>query len=367
MRRALGLAWVGIGLLGCASAAEAQPLRVGVVQNAMPCSELENGQPRGSAVELWQSIATQRSWTYTTVALRTPNAAIDAAANGEVDLAVSCLNIIPERLEKADFSIPYQEDSLAFLSRKTHQHQLLPLLKNLSSDSTLQDAIVLLMGITALGAAVLWWIGKGFHHKDISQQRRSFTFFKGWMMLVVGSGIYKMGDSPPSMAIVTLINISRLIITSIFVGTAATLVFQDYQPVDLSQKEWLIRALSEGVAVDGGTVSELWLKQQARALGQPALEQRIEPISGDEALIRALKRGTVSNVMADTGRIQRMSRQINDPSAYQISAQTFNRTPQAFVFGSGLSKAKRDQINLSISTMRFSGALEPILKRWNGA
>jgi ABC-type amino acid transport substrate-binding protein len=301
------------------------------------------------------------------VALHTPNAAIDAAANGEVDLAVSCLNIIPERLEKAEFSIPYQEDSLAFLSRKTNQNEILLLLRQLGSDSTIRDAIALLLGITALGAAVLWWIGKGFHHKDISQQRRSFTFFKGWMMLVVGSGIYKLGQAPPSMAIITLINIWRLVIISIFVGTAASLVFQDSQPVDLSEKEWPIRALREGVAVDGGTVSELWLKQQAEVLGAPSLERKIKPISGDEALITALEHRAVNNVMADTSRIQRMSRQINDQKAYRVSAQTFNPTPQAFVFGRGLSKAKRDQINLSISTMRFNGTLQPILKRWNGA
>lgn len=115
MRRALSLALIGAGLFSSAAAAQPQPLRVGVVQDAMPCSGIQNGQPRGSAVELWQAIAAQRGWRYTTVAIQNPNSAIEAAANGDVDVAVSCLNIIPERLEKVDFSLPYQEDSLAFL------------------------------------------------------------------------------------------------------------------------------------------------------------------------------------------------------------------------------------------------------------
>lgn len=367
MRRPLGLALIGIGLFSGASEAQAQTLRVGVVQDAMPCSGIQNGQPRGSAVELWQAIAAQRGWQYTTVAIQNPNSAIEAAASGDVDVAVSCLNIIPERLEKAEFSIPYQEDSLAFLSRKPHQHQLLPLLRQLSNNTTLRDAIALLFGITALGAAVLWRLGHGFQHKDIAQPRRSFTFFKGWMMLAAGSGIYKMGEAPISMAVITLVNIWRLIVTSIFVGTAATLVFQDSQPVNLSEKESLLQALRQGVAVDAGTISELWLQQQTRTLGDPALASRIKPISSDEALLAALEQRVVNNVMADTARIQRMSRMIRDPDAYRISAKTFNRTPQAFAFGPGLSKTQRDQINLSISTLRFNGAIEPMLKRWNGA
>ena len=367
MRRTLGLALIGAGLLSGASAAQAQPLRVGVVQDAMPCSGLENEQPHGSAVELWQAIAAQRGWQYTTVAIQNPNSAIEAAASGDVDLAVSCLNIIPERLENVDFSLPYQEDSLAFLSRKSSQHKLPLLLRQLGNNATLRDAIALLFGITALGAAVLWWIGEGFQHKDIAQPRRSFTFFKGWMMLALGSGIYKMGEAPPSMAVIALVNIWRLIVTSIFVGTAATLVFQDSQPVNLSEKESLLQALRQGVAVDAGTISELWLQQQTRSLGDPELARRIKPMSGDEALLAALEERVVNNVMADTARIQRMSRMIQNPDAYRISATTFNRTPQAFAFGPGLSKAQRDQINLSISTLRFNGAIEPMLKRWNGA
>lgn len=373
MRRPIGLGLLGIPLvISVPSAAQTQSLRVGVVQDAMPCSGIENGQPRGAAVELWQAIAAQQDWQYQTIAIKTPHSAIEAATNGDIDVAVSCLNILPERLKKLDeanssFSIPYNEDSLAFLSRKPQRHQLLNLLRQLSSNTTIRDAIALMFGITGLGAAVLWRLGHGFGHKDIAQSRRSFTFFKGWMMLVLGSGIYKMGEAPVSMAIVTLINICRLIMSSIFVGTTATLVFQDSQPVDISEKETLLQALHQGVAVDDGTVSELWLREQVLKLGEPSLRAKINSASGDEALLSALERRAVDNVMGDTTRILRMSRMIEDPDAYRISAQTFNPMPQAFAFGSGLSETKRDQINLSIATMRFSGALRPILKRWHGS
>jgi hypothetical protein len=95
-----------------------RPWLVGVVKNAMPCSGMNNGQAEGSAIELWQSIAQNNGWQYTYQPINTSNAAVEAGGRGEIDLPVSYLNIISERLEKSDFSVPYQEDSLAFLSPK---------------------------------------------------------------------------------------------------------------------------------------------------------------------------------------------------------------------------------------------------------
>jgi ABC-type amino acid transport substrate-binding protein len=364
------LAMVAAAVLGSATpAVEAQTtnprtLRVGVVENAMPCSGFNNGQPEGSAVDLWQSMAQREGWSYTYQPIRTNQAAVEAAARGEVDLAVSCLNIIAERLQQADFSVPYQEDSLAFLSHKRNEG-LLSLLQRISREQILRDSILILFAITMVAATALWLIGRGFNHKDILGTSSRQTFFKGWMMLVMGSGIYKMGPNPPAMAIITLTNICRLVITSVFVGTTATLVFKASLPTDVSQKDSLLNALRGKVGVDAGTVSELWLKEQASRLNQPQLMANIKPISGDAELLNALQTNTVGSIMADSNRIKVLSQQIKDPNQYQISAKTYNLTPQSFVFGRTLSSAQRNQINQLISQKRFNGSIETIIKRWN--
>ncbi|MFN9630857.1 MAG: substrate-binding periplasmic protein [Cyanobacteriota bacterium] len=347
-------------------AADPLPLRVGVVRNAMPCSELSNGQALGSAVDLWEAIAQHQGWRYRLLPLSTPSAAIEAAAQGEVDVAISCLNIIAERLEKADFSVPYQEDSLAFLSRRTNEG-ILTLLQRVGRERILRDSILLLFAITIVAAGALWLISRGFDHKDIDSGSSRNTFFKGWMMLAMGSGIYKMGPNPPTMAIITLVNICRLVVTSVFVGTTATVVFKSSLPADISQQDSLISALQNGVGVDAGTVSELWLKEQVRKFKRPELLRNIRPISGDDALLASLERGAVGSVMADSARIQGLSRKVENPGQYQISAKTYNRTPQSFVFGAKLSEAKRDQINQRISHMRFDGVIEAIVKRWQNS
>jgi ABC-type amino acid transport substrate-binding protein len=344
-------------------ATDSQLLRVGVVQNAMPCSDLANGQAAGSAVDLWEAIAQQQGWRYQFQPIATPNAAIEAAAAGQVDVAISCLNIIAERLEKADFSVPYQEDSLAFLSRKTNEG-ILPLLQRIGNERILKDSILLLFAITVIAAIALWLISHGFDHKDIDSGRKRNTFFKGWMMLVMGTGIYKMGPNPPTIAIITLVNICRLVVTSVFVGTTASVVFKSTLPSDISQQDSLIAALRDGVGVDSGTVSELWLTEQVRKFNRPELLAKIQPISGDKALTDSLERGTVGSIMADSARVQSLSRKVENPDRFQISAKTYNQTPQSFVFGAGLSETKRDLINKQISRMRFEGLIETIIKRW---
>jgi len=349
-----------------AKAAEPGPLRVGVVQNAMPCSDLNNGQASGSAVDLWESIAQHQRWRYVLQPLPTPNAAVAAAAAGKVDVAISCLNIIAERLEKVDFSVPYQEDSLAFLTSSSREG-VLSVLKKIGRDEILRDTIMLLFAITFVGTSLVWLISRGFDHKDIDAGNRPRTFFKGWMMQVMGTGIYKMGTGPSSIMLVTLVNICRLVVTSVFVGTTATVVFKSTMPADVSEQDSLLQALRAGVGVDAGTVSELWLKAQAKKLNQPQLLGRIKPISGDGALLGALSSRAVGSIMADSARIEILSHNMDNSSHYRISGQTYNKTPQAFVFGATLDKSQRDQINLEISRMRFDGEIEAIVKRWHGS
>lgn len=370
MGRLRNLTLISLGILALtpataqgARAADPELLRVGVVRNAMPCSDLTNGQATGSAVDLWEAIAQQQGWRYQFQPIPTPNAAIEAAAAGQVDVAISCLNILDERLEKADFSVPYQEDSLAFLSQKSNDG-ILPLLQRIGNERILKDSILLLFAITAVATIAIWMISRGFDHKDIDTGHKRNTFFKGWMMMVMGTGIYKMGPNPPTIAIITLVNICRLVVTSVFVGTTATVVFKSTLPTDISQQDSLIAAVRDGVGVDSGTVSELWLTNQVRKFGQPELLAKIRPISGDKALIEALEKGTVGSIMADSARMQSLSTKVENPERFQISAKTYNQTPQSFVFGATLSDAKRDQINGQISRMRFEGLIESIIKRW---
>jgi len=343
-----------------------QRLRVGVVENALPCSDYEKGFARGSAVELWELVASSSGLFFDFVPVATPNEAVEKAADGRIDVAVSCLNIIPARLARVDFSMPYQEDGLALLVRRDRE-DLGSTILTFVAEPMIRNTFLLLLVGSLLVALLLWLLSGGFDHRDLQGRRRWHTFFKGWMMLAVGTGIYKLGSPPPSMALVALSNFFRLILLSIFVGTATNLLLQSRSPMDAADEVTLRQALQERIGVDADTISEDWLEIRARQMfpGHADLDRLIQPATGDRELLALLEEGKVHAILADTNRIRYLWRLLPDPEDYQIQARTYNRTPQSFIFGRDLPNSTRKSIDINLSARRFDGEARAIVQRWS--
>ena len=221
----------------------------------------------------------------------------------------------------------------------------------------------MLYGVTLIASIGLWIFSKGFKNKDIQCSNTVHTFLKGWMMLSIGGGIYKLADNPQNMSIITVVNISRLVISSVLVGTIASIIFHQKTPEDGSTDMFLKATLREVVGVDKGTISELWIKNEARKQGGLS-KNYIIPISGDNKLIEALESGKVSSILADYQRIILLERLMNNKSRFHVAANTFNETPQAFIFGRNLTNRKRKKINIGIARLMFNGKVEEIQERW---
>ena len=104
---------------GCMGPVQAEPnLRIGVVDDQAPCSDVASKSFRGSAVDVWHQVADRAGLRYQFIAFPNPNAAVRAAAEGQIDLAVSCLNITPLRLQEVAFTTPYSDDGLSLLTRR---------------------------------------------------------------------------------------------------------------------------------------------------------------------------------------------------------------------------------------------------------
>ncbi|MFM1901844.1 MAG: hypothetical protein RLZZ216_2420 [Cyanobacteriota bacterium] len=364
-RLLISLAMAGAGLLLAPMHSSAKPLRVGVVDNALPCSDFKNGFPQGSAVDLWQAIAHKNQTAFIYQPLESPNQAVEKAASGDIDLAVSCLNVTPLRLERVTFSSPYQEDSLALLKRKEKKH-FLSTVAAVITDPMIRDTTILLFAVSLVAAAALWALSRGFDHKDIIGSNSRHTFFKGWMMIGMGTGIYKMGSTPPSISMVALTNFFRLVITSIFVGAATNVLLEQRDPIDATTTDGISAALQQKIGVDKDTVSQMWLEKQADGiLNVSESLERIVPLSGDASVISALEADTVQSIIADTSRIKHIWGKTSSPDLFQMQSRTFNTTPQGFIFGNNLGAKERKAINIAISDLRFEGNIEEITKRWD--
>lgn len=343
--------------------ASTRPLRVGVVDDQMPCSGFEKGIPQGSAVEIWRMVADKVGVATEVTSIATPNDAVRAAAEGRIDVAVSCLNMTPHRLEQVAFAAPYTEDGMALLTRRK-EHKFVDIFANLATNSVIRDMTIMLFATAFLGAILLWILSRRFDHKDIVGENSLHTFFKGWMMLVIGSGIYKMGTAPPSMSVVAVSNFVRTVLMAIFVGTTTTLVMKSDQ-LSISNEDTLHKALLGGVGVDGGTISQTWLEHRADGILDTQQQLRlITPLKGDQQMIKALEAGWVGSIMADSSRVTYLHHLMKQAGHYEQSKENFNSTPQGFILGSNLDPATAKSLNVTLSSLQFDGLIDEVLRRW---
>ena len=338
-------------------------LKVGIVDNALPCSDYNGQEYVGSAVDLWRAIAESTLIGYELQTIKNPNEAVRQAENGTIDLGISCLNIVSPRLKRVQFSIPYQSDSLGFLSKKEDGVRLITIFNKILSSKIIITTLLLLYGVTLCASIILWLISNGFKDKDIQCVNTYQTFLKGWMMLAMGGGIYKLADNAQHMTIITLVNISRLVMSSILVGTIASIIFYQKIPEDGSSNLFLKKTIQEGVGVDKGTISELWIREQAAKQFKEPYKYIIS-LSGDQQILGSLKSGKVNSILADYQRIKVLAKMLNRDSRFHVAASTFNKTPQAFIFGRDLGYIRRKQININIASFMFNGQVDAIIKRW---
>jgi ABC-type amino acid transport substrate-binding protein len=261
------------------------------------------------------------------------------------------------------FAAPYTEDGLALLTAQKEQN-FIDIFGNLLNNRIIREMTVMLFVTALLGTFVLWILSRRFDHKDIVGRNSLHTFFKGWMMLVIGSGIYKMGTSPPSMSVVAVSNFVRTVLMAIFVGTTTTLVMKSNE-ITISNHDVLRSALLHGIGVDGGTISQTWLELQADGLLPIDQQLRlIKPLKGDQQMINALESRKVGSIMADSARIAYLHSLMAKANNYELSQENFNVTPQGFILGSRLDPDTAKKIDVAIAALRFDGMIEEVLTRW---
>ena len=91
-----------------------QPVRVGLYLSP-PFVAREQGHFTGMAVELWELLAEAQGLQTEYRTLPTVRALIDAAANGEIDVAVTNLTITQGRAQRIDFTYPWFDAGLRIM------------------------------------------------------------------------------------------------------------------------------------------------------------------------------------------------------------------------------------------------------------
>jgi hypothetical protein len=136
--------------------AEGHTLRVGVVGGSAPCIYRNHSEWRGIAIVLWRLIADHENLPYTVSEWPSINSMLEATRSGDLDLAVGCVNISPDRYSHFQFTLPYQEDGQAVMVKTGHFNYGRAIMKSLASPTLALllgtfISLILLMGTSKNG------------------------------------------------------------------------------------------------------------------------------------------------------------------------------------------------------------------------
>lgn len=328
-------------------------LRVGVSDGSQPCSYREGGSWSGMAVELWQRIADQEAIPYVLVPGDTSASLLKATQRGELDVAIGCITVSPERIRTNRFSLPFQESGLGVMTKRNQLELGASLLRALLAPDLIRMLLAYVVLIALLSVGV-WWV-----ERDGSQPatwkvgpKRAFALI--FQVLATGPGTNTVVVSSKGHTLVFLAYLLRIITASLLVSYVTVNVVRSNQEIGSRNLRNLQDLAGERVAVRPGTVSDDLLQRlNASGLQPPILLRELDQVNHADAL---LAKGSVDAVMADDIQLDYLLQQLPH-QRYGLALRQLNPQSQAFALSPRLSDEQIGRINVALSRLKRDGVV----------
>ena len=358
----LNLSSLALGLILLASPALAlaqeQILRVGVVDGSQPCSYQEEKAWRGIAIDLWRLIAANERLPYTVSEWPSINEMLEATRDGKVDLAVSCINISPDRLARYRFSIPFQEDGQAVMTATNSFNYIQGLLKSVFSLTLLKLLAAYFIVITLI-AASLWKI-EGYAIASTTRKiSAARSFSKLFLSIFAGPGSDNAAKKVRGIAIVGLVFLIRTVFVSLLVGYITVSAVRESPDKLTGEVSHIKDLLGLRVGLRPGTVSELLITElNAVSIGKKAV---IVPLESISSAIELLESKRVDAILADQREIMYLrTHQSSKTLVTGVPIKRIRPESQSFAYSPGLQPEIISRINHSIVSFKRSGAVSSL-------
>lgn len=371
----LGLAGMALStaFTGAAAMASETPswenttVKVGTVDDFLPCSDQINQNFEGLSIDIWRRISERLKINYTIQPIPSFEQAVARAANGEFNLIASCHDITPERLQLVDFAIPYTTGGIIIASQQ-NKKPFATLIGKIIQNKIVVRCSILLIIITGLTA----WSSSYFKKSKTTPKDKARRLTKAWTFLILNDGIDTIVGSKIFDHITVLItSLTHTLLMSAIIGTTATIIFEESvtkKTSALTNKE-LYQLLRQGLAVQKQTANEQWLKKQMDNAGIIEDAETTPIYASNKQDLMELIHGKsnqkpkhfVENITTYKTFLEHSSSNAN----FELSYQTPSKTPQAFIFGSQTKEDLRKAINIEISILNRSGITEQIEQDWN--
>jgi len=331
----------------------------------MPCAFNPDGQWRGSFYETWNEVAVSANMPFEVVNIPNFKQLLQAGQDGQVDVAVGCINMTPERLAKYRFSVPVQEDGLAVMVRKEPFHIWTPVVRTLFS----LDLLELLGGILAfifIIAVLIWRVEHYATQESTIKTGKLRTFAKLFQILLSGPGTNVIATTARSNSLIGLTYFIRMIAASVLLSFVSVNIIKKSSQDVASTVRGIADLAGKTVSVGTGSVSEHWVTSYNATLSPSASNGhiRIQQIDSLEQACNALQSGQVDAVIADNTQIQYYLTKVNPRAPFQVAIRNIHRQSQGLIFSPNLPAETVLQINQAIARLKENGTVDNIKKRW---
>ena len=329
-----------------------------VVDGAPPCSYREAGAWQGLAVDLWNQIATRDQLPYVVSEWPSVREMLEASRAGRLDVAVGCLNVSPDRLERYRFSLPFQEDGLAVMVVQSRLDLGRSFIGALLTPTLLQllGGYLLAIGVLSL---LTWRVEKYAQQPRTLSDGRLRVFSKLFQVLATGPGSNTVVSTTRGNGVVLMAYMVRIVSASLLVGYLTVNVARDVQGTASGglRSEEDLRGLRVGARQ--GTVSEGLLNELNTVSNHAPIT--IVPVTNIRAGLELLVERRIDALLGDNLQLRylQLHAQVNRrvPS---LALQGIRPESQAFAFSPGLPEATAEQIDQSISQFKRSGLVSSL-------
>jgi len=346
-------------VLGLAQPVSAEPLqrvlRVGVVDGSQPCSYREGGVWRGLAVDLWTRVANREGFPYVLVPSASISAMLEATRSGQLDVAVECINLSPQRLRQDRFSLPFQEDGQAVMVASSPFSLGQAFLSALLGGSLLRLLVLVLVATGALSCLV-WWLEPLPEKGSASRRTRLQGFSRVFAVMVTGGGDNDIVSTARGHLLVMLAYLLRIIASAVLVGFLTVELVQEAQGRAGLKVSRLTDLTGLRVGFKAGTVSQTLLEEinQTSSLDQVTLVHQ----GSIEGAMTALASKRIDAIVADELQLRYLVNNNNASGTIPVLALSGIRPElQGFGLSPALSAATVQRINLAISELKRSGVV----------
>jgi len=349
----LVLAVLGQAPFAARGQASSPVLRVGVVDGAQPCSFRKEGVWKGMAVEIWTKVATQERLPFVLEEWPDLRSLLEATRRQEVDVAVGCINLSPERLKSLSFSLPFQEDGLAVLGLQNRFDLGMAFLRSLLGPALLQllGGFLLLIGLLGL----LTWKVEGHGRSPATQSLGAVrSFARIFQILATGPGSNTIVNTTRGHLLVLLAYLVRIVSASLLVGFLTVHVVEETRERSAGTLRGLEDLRGRRVGVRPGSISAALVQEMNRTGNGPPIQA--VPLPRVSQAITLLETGQADAVLADELQLSSvLAQHVGGKAHPALVLRGLRPESQGFAFSPRLAASTTLPIDLAISRLKRSG------------